>query len=240
MWDSVIVDKNGDIKTVIEIKTTKRVEDWYNGAPQYYLAQVCLYAYLLGVEDIILTATFLEDDDYFNPEKFVVTKDNTKIYPYKLSEVRFDLGGDHDYTFEELFAYATQWYNYFVKGAVSPEFDEASDKKILDILRKTEPVEEDAMMSIVSEINQLTHQIDNIKVDSGLDEMEKRLKFLKDSAKELLMPELVDGIQKVVCKNLTLSRTAGKEYADVDKLKENGLTEYIKVKPDTYTLRVGK
>lgn len=58
MWDSL-----GDTY-VVEIKTTKRAEDWINGVPIYYKLQACLYAYLLGFDDVIVTVSFLKDEDY--------------------------------------------------------------------------------------------------------------------------------------------------------------------------------
>ena len=49
MWDYLGVDENGTVDTVLEMKTTKRIEDWQNDAPEYYALQAALYAYLLGV-----------------------------------------------------------------------------------------------------------------------------------------------------------------------------------------------
>lgn len=80
MWDAI-----GD-DFVVEIKTTKRAEDWATDVPIYYKLQAALYAYLLGFDNIVMTASFLEDKDYANPELFVPSFKNTKIYEFKLSE----------------------------------------------------------------------------------------------------------------------------------------------------------
>ena len=68
MWDYLGIDENGEVDTVLEMKTTKRIEDWENDAPEYYALQAALYAYLLGVDNVIMVASFLEDKDYENPE----------------------------------------------------------------------------------------------------------------------------------------------------------------------------
>ena len=52
MWDALYYE-NGKVAAVIEIKTTKRAEDWSNGAPGYYALQAALYAYLLGIDDVL-------------------------------------------------------------------------------------------------------------------------------------------------------------------------------------------
>ena len=45
MWDFLGVDENGEVDTVLEMKTTKRIEDWQNDAPEYYALQAALYAW---------------------------------------------------------------------------------------------------------------------------------------------------------------------------------------------------
>ena len=62
MWDAI-----GD-DFVVEIKTTKRAEDWSYDVPIYYKLQAALYAWLLGFDNVVVTVSFLEDKDYANPE----------------------------------------------------------------------------------------------------------------------------------------------------------------------------
>jgi len=65
MWDALYYE-DGEMSAVIEIKTTKRVEDWQDGAPDHYALQAALYAYLLGVDNVIMVCAFLEEGDYDN------------------------------------------------------------------------------------------------------------------------------------------------------------------------------
>ena len=55
MWDYLSKDENGKTEAVLEMKTTKRAEDWQNDIPEYYALQAALYAYLLGVDDVTRT-----------------------------------------------------------------------------------------------------------------------------------------------------------------------------------------
>lgn len=66
MWDFLSKDEDGKTDAVLEMKTTKRAEDWENDVPEYYALQAALYAYLLGVDDVIMVASFLEEKDYEN------------------------------------------------------------------------------------------------------------------------------------------------------------------------------
>lgn len=124
MWDSL-----GDTY-VVEIKTTKRAEDWINGVPIYYKLQACLYAYLLGFDDVIVTVSFLKDEDYVHPENFKPSIKNTKIYEFKLSaEVP---------NFEERYVKpALKWWEDHVVKGVSPAYDGLKDNEILKALRRS-------------------------------------------------------------------------------------------------------
>ena len=70
MWDALYYE-DGKLVGVIEIKTTKRVEDWINGAPEHYAIQAALYAYLLRIDNVIMIASFLEESDYGKSGKFL-------------------------------------------------------------------------------------------------------------------------------------------------------------------------
>lgn len=69
MWDYLLVDKEGKPQTVLEMKTTKRSEDWVEDVPEYYALQAALYAYLLGVDDVIMVCSVLGDFDTEAMEK---------------------------------------------------------------------------------------------------------------------------------------------------------------------------
>lgn len=80
MWDA----KSDDL--IVEIKTTKRAEDWLKDIPIYYKLQAALYAYLSKIDDVIITCSFLKDGDYEDPAVFVPTIDNTIVVEWKMSE----------------------------------------------------------------------------------------------------------------------------------------------------------
>lgn len=46
MWDYLSQGEDGKVDAVLEMKTTKRAEDWENDVPEYYALQAALYAYL--------------------------------------------------------------------------------------------------------------------------------------------------------------------------------------------------
>lgn len=183
MWDVL-----GD-DFVVEIKTTKRAEDWKVDVPIYYKLQACLYAYLLGFDNVVMTASFLEDKDYANPELFEPSYKNTKIYEFKISEA-FP-------TFKESYIEpALKWWSEHVETGISPEFDEKKDAEILKVLRKnTVELEDSEITKLIAEADKLQEAID--KAEAKLDEKKKRLKEIDDQVKKYMTTQFRDGDKKV-------------------------------------------
>lgn len=183
MWDAI-----GD-DFVVEIKTTKRAEDWKIDVPIYYKLQACLYAYLLGFDNVIVTVSFLKDDDYNNPDEFKPNYTNTKIYEFKLSEA-FP-------TFEESYVKpALEFWKNHVETGISPDFDEKKDAEILKDLRKNtvEPSDKD-ITKLIKEADKLKESID--KAESKLEVKKKRLKELDDTIKDYMFTQFREGDKKV-------------------------------------------
>ena len=183
MWDAI-----GD-DFVVEIKTTKRAEDWQLDVPIYYKLQACLYAYLLGFDNVVMTASFLEDKDYANPENFEPSYKNTKIYEFKLSEA-FP-------TFEETYVKpALKFWRDHVETGISPTFDEKRDAEILKVLRKNtvEPTDKD-ITKLIAEADKLQESID--KAEAKIEAKKKRLKDIDDQVKKYMATQFRDGDKKV-------------------------------------------
>jgi hypothetical protein len=243
MWDAVRTKADmKTVKTIIEIKTTKRAEDWVDGCPVYYLAQACEYAYLetiktgVPVEDIIITVSFLDDDDYNHPEKYVVTEKNTKIFYYQLSQVRFTLPDGEAYSFNELIEYAKEWWKWHVVGAISPEFDEKKDAEILKILRTNRPENDNSLDDIIGNIAQKEAALAALYKEYGIEALEKEVKNLKDALKAGMV-EMIGNAKKVEYGGWSLTKGDSKVEADVKKLVADGMNQYLTEKEGTLTLR---
>ena len=215
MWDVL-----GD-DFVVEIKTTKRAEDWALDVPIYYKLQACLYAYLLGFDNVVMSASFLEDKDYANPELFEPSYKNTKIYEFKLSEA-FP-------TFKESYIEpALKWWKEHVETGISPEFDEKKDAEILKVLRKnTVELEDKEITKLIAEADKLQETID--KAEAKLEEKKKRLKEIEDQVKKYMTTQFRDGDKKV--------EISGKKYTwTLAKSERNSLdsTTLKKELPDVF------
>ena len=176
MWDSLLVDENGKPEAVLEFKTTKRAEDWANDVPEYYALQAALYAYLLGVDDVIMVASFLEAKDYEKPENFVPSAKNTITVEFKVSE-RYP-------NFERMVAAAKLWWEEHVVTGISPDFNEKKDAEILKALR-TNSIEPSADIdALIAEAEQLKTDLDSVY--AAVADGEKRLKEVTDLIKKHL------------------------------------------------------
>lgn len=223
MWDALYYE-DGKVSAVIEIKTTKRVEDWTKGAPEHYAIQAALYAYLLGVDDALMVATFLDESDYEHPENFVPSAENTIIDEFKLSE-RFP-------HFQRHIDRALEWWKTHVEGGISPVFDETRDKEILEALRRNTLTADTDIKALMMEAEILKSEIDT--VINTIANKEKRLEEIKNILKEHCMRQFRDGDKKVVLTGQkyewVLSRSESIEI-DKDALKKDGLlTKYSKPK----------
>lgn len=218
MWDALYYE-NGKISAVIEIKTTKRAEDWTNGAPDNYGLQTALYAYLLGIDNVIIVCAFLDEKDYDDPDAFVPSSSNTIIDEFKVSE-RYP-------QFQAHIDRATEWWEKHVVTGISPPFDENKDADILKELRKNNLEVENDLMELVAEGERLKERIDLIK-NNELKEDEKRLKEIQEAIKKHCMGQFRDGDTKVAIVGnkyeWILSKSESTEI-DKDALKADGLLD---------------
>lgn len=226
MWDYLLCDENGKPTTVLEMKTTKRSEDWENDIPEYYALQAALYAYLLGVDSVMMVASFLEDKDYKAPEAFVPSSENTIVIPFKVSERYPD--------FSKLIKKAEKWWKSCVEGGVSPAFDEKKDADILKVLRTNTLNPETDIESVMEEAEALQEEIE--RVSATVADKEKRLKTLKDIIKEQAMKSFRDGDKSVALRSKRyIWNVSCSVRKDIDKeaLKADGLLDKYNTKSTT-------
>ena len=250
MWDFLGED------FIVEVKTTKRVEDWETDIPIYYKLQASLYAYLKGFDDIVVPVAFLDEKTYeqaqyildnFTLEErekmykngeihkyitFEPSIENTKIYEFKLSEAFPNF--KEDYVDK-----AMEFWNNNVKTGISPDYDEKKDADFLKELRKNtiETISEN-IEDLLKEADELKEEIE--KVEAGIEEKAKRLKEIENNIKKYMGDQFRDGEKKVELSSskyiFTLSR-ATRKSVDTDALKEAGLyNQYLK-ESETLTLK---
>lgn len=231
MWDYLGVDENGTVDTVLEMKTTKRIEDWQNDAPEYYALQAALYAYLLGVDNVIMVASFLEEKDYADPSKYVPNIKNTITVEFKVSERYPD--------FERMVAEVKSWWGEYVNGGISPVYDEKKDAEILAALRTHNLTPDTDIDALIKEAEGLKTEVD--KAATAIADKEKRLKEINDIIKEHAMKQFRDGDKKVEIKGSTYTWTVSRsDTATIDKkaLEADGLLEKYQKRSEQYRMTV--
>lgn len=230
MWDYLLYGKDGKPTTVLEMKTSKRVEDWKDDIPEYYALQAALYAYLLGVDEVIMVASFLEPKDYDAPEKFVCSGENTITRPFKVSERYPD--------FEKKYVKpALKWWKDYVESGISPAFDERKDAEILKALRTNNLSPETDMAALVKEAEDLKDTMERILAHEGIPDMEKRYKVVTDMIKKAAIAQFRDGDKKVSIAgsayNWEVSRTSTTKI-DKDAMKADGILAKYTTTEDSY------
>lgn len=231
MWDYLGVDENGTVDTVLEMKTTKRIEDWLNDAPEYYALQAALYAYLLGVDNVIMVASFLEEKDYADPSKYVPNIKNTITVEFKVSERYPD--------FERMVREVESWWGEYVNGGISPVYDEKKDAEILAALRTHNLTPDTDIDALIKEAEALKTEVD--KAATAIADKEKRLKEINDIIKEHAMKQFRDGDKKVEIKGSAYTWTVSRsETTTIDKkaLEADGLLEKYQKRSEQYRMTV--
>lgn len=231
MWDYLGVDEEGNVDTVLEMKTTKRIEDWQNDVPEYYALQAALYAYLLGVDNVIMVASFLEEKDYNDPSKFVPNIKNTITVEFKVSERYPD--------FAEKVATVEKWWADYVDTGISPAFDEKKDAEILKALRTHNLTPDTDITALIAEAESLKTEVD--KATAAIADKEKRLKEVNDIIKEHAMKQFREGDKKVEVKGSTYTWTVSRsETTTINKkaLEADGLLEKYQTKTEQYRMTV--
>lgn len=230
MWDYLRRNPDKTAKAVLEMKTTKRAEDWSEDIPEYYALQAALYAYLLGVDDVIMVASFLDEKDYADPSKFKCTINNTITRPFKVSE-RYP-NFEKDYVKPAL-----KWWKTHVEGGVSPAFDEKRDAEILKVLRTNNLTPDTDLVELVKEAEELKAKLDAHAAEVADDE--KRYKTLTELIKEAAVKQFKESDKKVSLKGTRytweVSRSSTTKI-NKDALKADGLLEKYSTTEESYRL----
>ena len=223
MWDSLLVDANGKTEAVLEFKTTKRAEDWANDVPEYYALQAALYAYLLGVDDVIMVASFLEPTDYEHPENFVPSASNTITVEFKVSERYPD--------FHRMVAAARSWWREYVETGISPDYNEKKDAEILKALRTNHVNPDTNIDALIAEAENLKAELE--AVYASVADKEKQLKAVTEQIKQYLTDAFTPHAIAVEHKGSkyvwSVSKTTSSKI-DKDAMQADGvLQKYLKL-----------
>lgn len=213
MWDYLGVNEDDVVDTVLEMKTTKRSEDWKDDVPEYYALQAALYAHLLGIDNVIMVCSFLEEKDYKDPAKYKPSIKNTITVEFKVSERYPD--------FADKVARVEKWWKDYVDTGISPAFDEKKDADILKALRTNTLSPDTDIEALIKEGEELKAEID--KVSATITDKEKRLKKINEVVKEHATKQFKDGDKKVEVKGSKYVWSLARTIKDVTKVNEEAL-----------------
>ena len=231
MWDYLGTDENGKVDTVYEMKTTKRIEDWKDDVPEYYALQASLYAYLLGVDNVVMVASFLEENNYNNPEAYHPTVNNTITKEFKVSERYPD--------FEEKVKKVIKWWDAHVVTGVSPDYNEQKDVEILKNLRTSSLSPDTDIKSLMVEGESLKEEIDT--VTNSIADKTKRLKKINELIKEYAISQFKDGDKKAEIQGSKYTWTVTKTVTNTvnkDALEANGVLDKYMTQNETFKITV--
>lgn len=234
MWDYILRDGEGKPSAVLEMKTSKRSEDWAEEVPEYYALQAALYAWLLGTEQVYMVASFLAEGDYGDPAAFVPSAENTIVVPFRVHE-RYPL-----FEFEYINRARRFWKDH-VESGVSPEWDGDRDADILGALRTAEPEIGDDLKALMDEAEALAAEIGGRK--AWIENKEKRYRQITDAIKRKAAESLTGGVGRVDLAGSSLVFSVSKVETgriNAERLKADGLYEKYLESSESLRLTVTK
>lgn len=232
-----------DMKTIIaiiECKSSSKPHLWSNNnVPIEYLLQGCEYSYLKGLDRVMFICCFPQEIDYNHPEKFVPNETNTIMVVKKLKDVRITMPSGEIITFDQAIEYCEQWWEKYIETGISPEFDEKLDKQYLDIIRTSQPINDNSLEELCEQAIELEEELCELKEKYNIDEKEKELKTILDNIKQGMIDSLQDGETKTSCGCYKLSGSVSKKF-DSTSFKKAHPKTYDKYCKETITYRLGK
>ena len=222
---------------ILEIKTSKNENDWFDGSgkskvPVNYILQASLYAKLSQLEKIVFVAGFLMSDHLKDPHSWTPCKDNCEV-------IVTDKASDID----ENMAAASQWYDTHLKGGVTPQWDEnnENDLRIVDALTEALNKPSKELEELIGEYIEIENKISEYaEISNKISELEKAKKPLKEEIRTRMISMLSEGEEKREIKqgghSFTISAKESKSINE-DRLKEDDLYDkYLDISV-THTLR---
>ena len=217
VFDFVSVKSDGKTIAMIgEVKSTGKPQLFENNniIPEYLL-QGALYAKLKGLDKVLFAVCFLTEEDYMHPENIKITENNTKLIVKKLNECFFEIDGEY-LSIDECLERAEEWWHTYIDTGMSPEFDEKLDKEYLDILRESKPANDNSLEDLCNSGIELAKKIQLLKETSGINSLEKELKIIESSIKEVMSEKNID-----VCNRYKLKRTVKQVFDEKKFAKDN-------------------
>lgn len=232
-----------DMKTIvaiIECKSSSKPHLWANGnVPIEYLLQGCEYSYLKGLDRVVFICCFPQEMDYNHPELFQPDETNTIVVVKKLKDVRIEMPTGDLITFDEAIEYCENWWKTYIETGISPEFDEKLDKEYLDIIRTSQPINDNSLAEMCDKALALEEEIETLRTTYKIDEKEKELKTLEDNIKKSMIESLGEGQTKTSYSIYKLSGSMSKKF-DATSFKKDHPQTYEKYCKDSITYRLTK
>lgn len=181
LWDALIINKKtGKPRAIVEIKTTKRAEDWEHDVPLYYKLQAMLYAKLEGVTSYVFAVAFLDDEIYSDPSQFIASDETVKVMTFELD----------DAFITQNMQFALEWYENHINRAISPCFDEKKDADILKELRTNRVEATETIDDFISTIDRIKPIVE--ANDQEMKEYTDKLIAAEDGLKAELVKRFTD------------------------------------------------
>lgn len=227
-----IVFKDDGTDYILEIKTSRNLDSWKDGVPEYYRLQVSLYDHFITKQGKAYVVLGMVNENTY--------KDYNSWIPNSKTVAMFEMTVPED--FEETLSKVRGWYDTYIAQGITPDYDPTNKgdvelyNHLVNLTRDIDTVKKDVTRygEVLSQIEQAEASIQNL-----YDERE----FLKASLKAYLTShslsslddDNLEGGGKVVL------GTQNREEWDLEAMKRDGIDpKMYKISKQTKTFSYKK
>ena len=170
-----IVFKDDGSDYILEIKTSRNLESWKEGVPEYYRLQVSLYDHFITKKGKAYVVLGMVDENTY--------KDVNNWMPNSKTVAMFEMTVPED--FEETLSKVRGWYDTYIAQGITPDYDPSNPgdvemyNHLVSLTRDIDTVKKDVQRygEVLAEIDAAENQFQNL-----YDERD----YLKTTLKEYL------------------------------------------------------
>lgn len=191
--DGLVFDKDGQ-DYILEVKTSRALESWTEGVPEYYYWQVALYnEFLSRMDKAYVVLGMVDTSTYKDPNSWVANSKTVAL---------FEMPIDREQVQERL-KEVEEWYNTYVLNGITPDYDPTNPGDV-ELFQHLE-----ALAGTIEEMSETLEEY--VRISQTIEETEASIKHLYDSrdAMKNLIKQYLD-IHELTSLRSTLSDMEGR------------------------------
>lgn len=209
-----IVFKDDGTDYILEIKTSRNLDSWRDGVPEYYRLQVSLYDHFITKQGKAYVVLGMVNENTY--------KDYNSWIPNSKTVAMFEMTVPED--FEETLSKVRGWYDTYIAQGITPDYDPTNKgdvelyNHLVNLTRDIDTVKKD-----VTRYGEVLNQIE--QAEASIQNLYDEREFLKASLKAYLTSHSLSSLDddNIEGGGKVILGTQNREEWDLDAMKRDGI-----------------